>query len=176
MLVCVDVDYRERSAGTNAVAAAVVFGDWSTPEATGEYLRHIETVAPYVPGKFYTRELPCVLAVLSQVREPLDTVIIDGHVYLDSEHKPGLGAYVYDALEQRIPVIGVAKNRFRDETHAIELLRGDSQRPLFVTAAGMEPERAAAEIARMHGAHRMPTLLKRVDRLCREAWSDLSAT
>ena len=53
-------------------------------------------------------------------------------------------------------------------TLAQELRRGTSRSPLYVTAAGMEATEAARHIAEMHGPHRVPTLLKRVDRLCRE--------
>jgi len=34
---------------------------------------------------------------------------------------------------------------------------------------GVDSQAAAACIQRMHGPSRLPTLLKRVDRLCREA-------
>ena len=47
------------------------------------------------------------------------------------------------------------------------VLRGGSERPLWVTAAGMDPREACARVREMHGAHRIPTLLKRVDALCR---------
>lgn len=51
---------------------------------------------------------------------------------------------------------------------AQELRRGTSRSPLYVTAAGMDATEAARHIAEMHGPHRIPTLLKRIDRLCRE--------
>jgi len=38
---------------------------------------------------------------------------------------------------------------------------------LYVTAAGMRLQEAADRIQRMHGPHRIPTLLKRVDTLAR---------
>ena len=47
------------------------------------------------------------------------------------------------------------------------IYRGDSAKPLFVTAVGMTLEEAKAHIASMHGEHRIPTLLRRVDQLCR---------
>ena len=47
------------------------------------------------------------------------------------------------------------------------VLRGDSSRPLFVTAAGMNPHGAAELVRGMHGPHRVPTLLKRADQLAR---------
>jgi len=47
------------------------------------------------------------------------------------------------------------------------VLRGDSSRPLFVTAAGMNADGAAELVRGMHGLHRLPTLLKRADQLAR---------
>jgi deoxyribonuclease V len=49
------------------------------------------------------------------------------------------------------------------------VVRGtEAKRPLYVTAAGVGVDQAAAWVRSMHGPHRLPTLLKRVDRLCRE--------
>jgi deoxyribonuclease V len=75
---------------------------------------------------------------------------------------------LYEALGRRLPIVGVAKNRFHTNGAAIEVYRGDSKRPLFVTALGVDPQAAAIEVQRMHGEHRLPTVLKRVDRLCRD--------
>jgi deoxyribonuclease V len=63
-------------------------------------------------------------------------------------------------------VIGVAKSLFPGAP-ATPLLRGDSQRPLYVSATGVDLASAADNIRRMHGPHRLPTLLKQVDGLCR---------
>jgi deoxyribonuclease V len=64
-------------------------------------------------------------------------------------------------------VVGVAKRPFRGAP-ALEVLRGASARPLYVTAIGIDAAHAADGVRRMHGAHRIPTLLTRVDRLCRD--------
>jgi deoxyribonuclease V len=45
--------------------------------------------------------------------------------------------------------------------------RGHSRRPLYVSAAGIDAETAARYIQDMHGTYRLPTLLRRVDQLCR---------
>jgi deoxyribonuclease V len=47
------------------------------------------------------------------------------------------------------------------------VLRGGSARPLYVTAAGLSADEAARRVRDMHGPYRIPTLLKRVDQLCR---------
>jgi deoxyribonuclease V len=162
LLACVDVDYRE----PGAVAAAILFLDWSTGDALAEHVVRVDEVAPYRPGAFYERELPCILAVLARSRWPIGTVVVDGHVWL-GEGVPGLGAHLYEALGRQTPVVGVAKSLYVGAP-AVEMLRGDSHRPLYVTSVGVERAIAAENIRRMHGVHRLPTLLKRVDRLCRE--------
>jgi len=39
----------------------------------------------------------------------------------------------------------------------IEIFRGGSIHPLYVTSAGMDPQKASERIRTMHGAHRIPT-------------------
>jgi deoxyribonuclease V len=166
MRACVDVDYR--SEGT-AFAACVVFDAWSAAEAVETRVVRIDAVEAYQPGEFFRRELPCVLRVIAAVEARLDVVVVDGYVTLDPEGRPGLGLRLYEAFEQSVPVIGVAKTHFATATHAIALRRGDSRVPLWITSAGLAPEAAAAHVLAMHGRHRIPTLLRQVDRLAREA-------
>jgi deoxyribonuclease V len=161
LLACVDVDYR----GAGAVAAAILFLDWSSPFALEEHRVTVDEVAPYRPGAFYERELPCILAVLRRSRGPIGVVVVDGYVWL-GDQRPGLGAHLHAALGGEIAVIGVAKSLFPGAP-ATPLLRGDSQRPLYVSATGVDLASAADNIRRMHGPHRLPTLLKQVDGLCR---------
>lgn len=163
--VCVDVDYRD----PDAVAACVVFREWTDAEPTEQHLQNVQGIQPYVPGQFYLRELPCLLAVLQLVREPIEVVIVDSYVWLKDETHPGLGAHLYEALQRKVPVVGVAKTCFLSAELAVPVARGEeSKRPLYVTAAGMAAQEAALCVQRMHGPYRMPTLLKMVDSLCRQ--------
>jgi deoxyribonuclease V len=107
--------------------------------------------------------------VLRKVTEPLTTVVIDGYVWLGTDKSPGLGAHLFRALDEQIPVIGVAKSRFKDSTYAYKAFRGYSKRPLYITAAGIDPEVATKNISHMHGKFRIPTLLKKVDFLCQSS-------
>jgi deoxyribonuclease V len=160
MIACLDVHYQE----PEAVAAGLWFRRWEDGASAAEAVLPIARVEPYRPGRFYLRELPCLLAVLEQ-GPPAETVVIDGYVWLGDE-RPGLGAHLYRALGGKVPVVGVAKTRFAGaQPH--ELLRGTSRTPLYVTAAGLDPAEAARHVAAMHGPFRIPTLLRRVDRLCR---------
>lgn len=166
MLACIDVDYRENE----ALAAALTFESWHDAVATGRYVRRLPEVAPYLPGHFYQRELPCLLAILEILPQQPDLVLIDGFVWLGDEAKPGLGGHLYRALGERIPVVGVAKNPYAPASPIREILRGDSRKPLYVSAAGIDLDAAAGNLRRMHGGHRLPTLLKAVDSLCRSGW------
>jgi deoxyribonuclease V len=94
---------------------------------------------------------------------------VDGHAWLDLRGTPGLGAYLHRALGEKTAVIGVAKNPYRNADVGRRVLRGTSRRPLFVTSVGMSFDLAADHVRRMHGEHREPTLLKQVDRACRQA-------
>src|SRR5262249_3377341 len=129
----------------------------------------VTPAAPYLPGQFYRRELPCLLAVLAPRLDEVRIVLVDGYVWLRDEHSPGLGAHLYEALGRRVAVIGVAKSCFQSAGVAKAVLRGGSKRPLFVTAAGLDLITAATCVRRMHGGYRIPTLLRRVDQCCRNA-------
>ncbi len=163
MNICVDVGYGE----IGAIAAGVGFADWTDTQAAWEAQVPITAVAEYVPGEFYQRELPCLLQVLSQAPQPLGCVVIDGYVWLNGAYKPGLGGRLYLALGQSVPVIGVAKTWFAGASLARPVLRGESATPLYVTSAGVALEQAVTWVEQMAGPFRLPTLLKRVDRLSR---------
>jgi deoxyribonuclease V len=159
MLCCVDVDYQ----ATGVTAACVGFTAWTDALATVEVVvRSFEAAQPYVPGAFAKRELPYLQAVLARM-PALDAILVDAYVWLAPE-RPGLGKVLHDACG--IPVIGVAKTWF-DGTVALEVVRGDSARPLYVTAAGYDPQLAADQLRAMHGEFRIPTLIKRADTLAR---------
>jgi deoxyribonuclease V len=165
MRACVDVDYRDPS----AVAACVLFRTWTDAEPAAELIERIDSVAPYESGHFYKRELPCLLAVLEKVTEPLEAVIVDGYVWLRDESQPGLGAHLHAALGGTVAVIGVAKTRFASARLAVEVRRGPGNSPLHVTAIGLNVAEAAEQVRKMSGEYRLPRLIKRVDQLCRTA-------
>jgi len=163
MYLCVDVHYSD----IGAIVAGVVFEDIDSSVITREYNKKISQVSDYSPGHFYKRELPAILELLQDVEYDIKTIIIDGYVWLSSANRPGLGAHLYNALNKKIPVIGVAKNAYKDASMAARLYRGRSRKPLYVTAAGIENKQAVYLVKKMHGPHRLPTLLKYVDRLSR---------
>lgn len=164
MILAVDANYR---AG-EAVFAGVAFEHWADSEIQASYISVVESVNDYTPGLFYRRELPGILKLLSEHHLAPSTVLIDGYVYLDGNSRPGLGRYLYDALEQKAMIIGVAKKPFKGIGAVYQVYRGNSARPLYVTCAGIELRIAKQRIISMHGNHRIPTMLKVVDRLSRK--------
>ncbi len=165
MLLAVDVHYPTRS---SAMAAGVLFEEWSTAEPSQEIHTWVSDIQDYVPGQFYRRELPCLMTLIRSLEIMPETIVIDGFVTLGSDRGPGLGHHLYHELDGAASVVGVAKRPFKDTPRETEVYRGSSRKPLFVTSIGMELERAKSRVRSMHGAHRVPTLLKSVDRLCRE--------
>lgn len=166
MKIVIDVGYDEKKAN----AASISFQNWKDSSPTYSKKILLENIADYEPGKFYLRELPCIEASLHQYDlNEVDTIIIDGFVWLNSEKKPGLGAYLFEKLDKKIPIIGVAKRKFHGENIFMETIkRGESKNPLFITAEGIEVAKAAELIQNMHGEFRIPTLLKAVDQLSRD--------
>ena len=163
MFLALDVHYRNETAHAAGVAFARI--DETQPQriVTAE----LPGVADYEPGAFWRRELPPLLHLLRSHHLQPDSLIIDGHVYLDGHTRPGLGARLYQALAGRIPVIGVAKQAFHGMDPACALYRGRSRRPLYVTAAGLPRYEAQAMIATMAGEGRIPALLRLADRISR---------
>lgn len=166
MTLAFDTHYFDDKAKT----VAVQFKDWADEVPHHVYSEIISDIAAYESGEFYKRELPCIVSLLKQVDlASITTIIIDGFVVLDDEGALGLGGYLYEALDQKIPIIGVAKNNFaRIDALKVPVYRGNSKKPLYITTKGMDLQKAAKLIQDMHGEFRFPTLLKEVDRLGRE--------
>jgi len=164
MICCLDVDYQ----ATRGNCSAVLFQHWEDAMPAKIYSSVTDPVAPYEPGAFYKRELPCMLNTLHLVEEKINTLVIDGYVWL-GENRGGLGFHLYETLKRQIPVIGVAKSKFRGvECVALPVLRGKSGNPLWVTSIGMDVQDAARHIEQMAGEFRLPDLIKLADMECRK--------
>ena len=149
MNVCIDVCYTEQV----AITAGVLFVNWRDAEPCDELAAVTGNVHPYTAGQFRNRELEPLLAVLKESpRRPTS-----GHIWLHYASTAGLGAYVCDALNEGVPVTGVANKRFGASCVADEVLRS-SRRPLYVTSAGIDSRTATDNILQMHGEHRVPDI------------------
>lgn len=190
---------RDGKKDTKAVVACLLFDRWEAAEPADAHVAVVEKVAAYIPGEFYRRELPCLMEVLRPVLDRITTVVVDSYVWLPAAEetspeairllcdwqggestkgaalpipvgrRPGMRAWLFRELEGKTPVVGVAKTAFHGAGGAFEVLRGASKNPLFVTAVGIDIQTAAEHVRNMHGEHRFPSLLKRVDRLTRTA-------
>lgn len=162
MIAAFDVHYINDEATT----ACICFDDWTDSVSTQDFVEITHNVAPYEPGKFYKRELPCIISLLKKHNLQPEIIIVDGYVWLD-ENKIGLGGHLFNELGGKIPVIGVAKSKFALHSKVKEVFRGNSKNPLYITAIGIDLDEAAENIEKMDGIFREPTLLKRADQLCR---------
>lgn len=167
MIAFLDVHYRDK----RARAACLLVREWDDAEPAAAFTADIEHVQPYEPGRFYLRELPCLQAVLADLPFKPDLLVVDGYVWLGAEREPGLGARLHEAAGA-IPVVGVAKSLFKGMA-GCDLMRpvhrGRSKHPLYVTAIGIDLEAAAADVASMHGAHRIPEIVRLADALSRSS-------
>lgn len=164
MIVALDVHY-DQDAGSGR-AAAVVFDGWEAGAAAQTLGYRHSNIAPYVPGQFVRRELPCILPLVDAVdaRCSLCTIVVDGFVDL-GPGRPGLGRHLFERLGARVEVVGVSKSQFAG-AQGIAVTRGRSARPLWVTSTA-DVQRAADSVAMMRGPHRIPSLLKLADALSR---------
>jgi len=160
MILAIDVYYLEH--GAKAVGLLFEWED-TTPRQT--IIEFVADVAEYVPGEFSKRELPCIDALLHKIGvDFLDIIIVDGHIYVDNNGTYGLGGKTFELLGGRLPVIGVAKTGFHtNKETVIEVFRGESKNPLYVSAIGMDNALAAAKIQAMRGSYRIPDILKKLD-------------
>jgi deoxyribonuclease V len=167
----VDVHYVEDGPEPGARVGGVGFVSFAEESGVERALWVPGMPEAYEPGQFYRRELPLVQAFLADVRasgHAVTGVVVDGFVWLGPD-RPGLGEHLFATLEDGVPVIGVAKTGFSGAQGVAEpVYRGESAKPLWVTADGIEVERAARRIEGMAGEYRMPAVLKRVDRIARE--------
>lgn len=162
MIIAIDVHYRNSA----AKAVSIEFNHWEDEAPNKINTVEIREYADYASGEFYKRELPAVLHVLEKSDlSQVETILVDGYVILNDQGKPGLGGYLYYELNERIPVIGIAKTRYRNNKKNVkEVYRGASKRPLYISCLGMSLGEATEKVSEMQGNYRIPTLLKWVDR------------
>lgn len=165
-VIIFDVAYSDtdKTARVGALQAKSIVEE--TPSKTISIL--VNDVAPYEPGQFFKRELPCIMAGLAHFDSKDALLVIDGFVSLD-QGRPGLGMHLHEVTG--LPVIGIAKTSFKGAQLA-PVLRGTSKKPLYVQAVGLPFGEANDDVLRsvvqsMHGANRIPTLCTYADHLAR---------
>lgn len=168
MILAFDTYYYENNAKTVCLA----FEKWTDTVESHCYTQIKTGILDYEPGAFYKRELPCIISLLDTLTfDNIEAIVIDGFVYLDDNGTIGLGGHLYNALNKITPVIGVAKTNFATiQTNKKALYRGQSEKPLFITAIGIDIVLAADHIKTMHGDYRMPSLLKKLDTITKDIY------
>jgi len=164
LIIAFDCAYDDNNC---CAVTAVLFRNWEDDTPLSTVSRIVENVPEYESGAFYKRELLPILIVYNEVVALCglpEVLVIDGFVDLD-EGRTGLGRKLHQVTG--LPVIGVAKNSFIGAPFS-PILRGDSKKELFISAAGLPLIDAARLIQNMHGPFRIPTLLKLADSKCRQ--------
>ncbi|UWX62017.1 endonuclease V [Chryseobacterium oranimense] len=165
MIYAFDTYYYDDHANTVCIA----FEDWTSESESGIFTEETDITSGYESGAFYKRELPCILSLLKKIDlKEDDIIIVDGYVTLDDDGKIGLGGYLYEALDRKYAIIGIAKNEFATpDSQRRNVLRGESKTPLFLTAKGADVDEILPKVEQMYGAYRIPALLKKLDQLSR---------
>ena len=165
MIYAFDTYYFENYANTVCIA----FEDWNSDKETEIYTAKTAIISDYESGAFYKRELPCISNLLKNIElKQGDFIIVDGYVTLDNDGKIGLGGHLFEALDHKFPVIGIAKNGFNSQDDIRrEVYRGNSRSPLFLTARGVDVDAVKTKVEGMHGNFRIPSLLKKLDQISR---------
>jgi deoxyribonuclease V len=73
MKAALDVHYAKEK----AFAACIVFNTWFDSEPAETYSAVVPFPSRYRAGRFYERELPCLLAVLNHTKHRYSTIVID---------------------------------------------------------------------------------------------------
>ncbi|WP_299890925.1 endonuclease V [uncultured Lacinutrix sp.] len=166
MIIAFDTYYYDNKAKTVGVS----FNKWNDNQPIEIYSEIIEGVAEYEPGSFYKREMPCIISLLKKINiNEVELILVDGYVILNNDGKYGLGGHLYKYLNEKIPIVGVAKSGYDSNTlNSKALLRGESKKPLYISAIGIELDLAYTHIKSMHGNYRIPTLLQIMDTKTKE--------
>ena len=78
MIAFLDVQYSDDH--STARAAILLADQWTDGKATWMNVVDVADVAPYQPGEFFRRELPCLQKALESAPEKPSTIVIDGYV------------------------------------------------------------------------------------------------
>ncbi|MEU4149011.1 endonuclease V [Streptomyces sp. NPDC026659] len=178
-----DVAYDDER---DLVAAAAVVLDAATLETVAESTAVGRVSFPYIPGLLAFREIPTLLAALSQLPCPPGLLVCDGY---GLAHPRRFGLACHLGVLTDLPAMGVAKNPFTF-THpepaaprgsTAPLLDGaeevgqalrtrDGVKPVYVSAGHRVTLPAAvAHTLALTPKYRLPETTRRADALCRRA-------
>ena len=101
MNAILDVHYRQ----TSAVTACVEFDSWQDRNPAAIHVSVVDGYAEYVPGRFFERELPCLLDALGCLDRKFEVLVVDGFVHLKPPQEKGLGFYLAESLPYHAAVV-----------------------------------------------------------------------
>jgi len=113
--------------------------------------------------------VPCLLQLLGEHGLKPEVILFDGFVFVDAQETPGPGRHLHDGLGGHVPVIGVSKKSLPGLSAQYEVAREEETPPLVITSAGVDLGAAKARVRAMHGRKRVPTLMKLVARIAKNA-------
>lgn len=159
---------------TNCYTVGLVFDQWNSKEPLYILESTVTEFSPYVPGKFWKRELPGILSIIQKINLlEFDTILLDGFTGLiDSSgiRSSGLGEKLEANINMhsRLSIIGVAKTLFgKSDLCSSPVYRGQAKTPLWVSVTpGSEVSlpTAANYVKSMHGDYKIPSILKQLDK------------
>lgn len=174
MILAIDTFYLSEKAKT----VGVLFKDWTDLEPEEIITSWTDQFGPYIPGKFYLRELPPIMSLLGNIQgkeEKITHIVVDGFLRIHDKEigklREGLGDMLLKRLKPWNPLlIGVAKKDFGGTGslygEALEYIRGPKgSTPLWIQGGGgLSNEGALQLIRKMKGQYRLPELLRILDK------------
>lgn len=157
-----------------------VFENWTDKKVSYYVTSKRECIdAEYVSGELYKRELPCIMQCIKMLNlDNIDTIIVDGFVWLTTDGTDttlALGMRLFNALKEEykredITIVGIAKTSFHwDIPGSVEIKRGESKTPLYITCSNKEETiKYALLVQEMYGEYRLPYIIKAVDTKTRD--------
>ena len=166
MILATDSYYYSDS---DCYTVGILFEDWIQKVPSKIVSCHTHGFAPYIPGKFWEREMPGIINLLSKIDSPLSTIVLDSYISLKDNTGnivKGLGEHLIENLSVGVSVIGVAKTKFgKCDDISVPVLRGKAIKPLWIQGRGeYDNDSAASLIKSMAGKNRIPDLLKLLDK------------
>jgi len=175
----VDVAYR----GDEAYAVAVRW-DANAHRVLEFAEARLRVDFPYIAGYLAYREFPAIRAAMSELREPPDVLLVDGHGRL---HPARFGFACFAGLRLNLPTVGVAKRALHGEprlhisctTGAVPLtIAGElsgyawtppqATRPIYVSVGHRISLESALRLVQRSTIGRLPEPLRLADREARK--------
>ncbi|MCW1968987.1 MAG: endonuclease V [Anaerolineae bacterium] len=153
-----DVQYEQKI----GYAAGICFQRLQSQSVDFVVTAILQPVAEYKPGEFYQRELPCLIELIKKLETLPKIIFIDGYVWLQNDQL-ALGGRLYEYLDRKVIVIGIAKSFLRIAGENISMYYKSSHRPIYISAAGLSLDDAMQCVKEMPYQGHLPLMMKYAD-------------